>query len=108
MNFYHENNNVSASWFGLPIRINEKLKNNKNKIIKILESQGVETRPIISGNFLNQPCINLYNLKKKGETYLGSQEIENRGFFIGLPTKIISNEKLNFLVKNLFKIDKLA
>jgi|TARA_B110000211_G_C14032093_1_gene532638 CDP-6-deoxy-D-xylo-4-hexulose-3-dehydrase len=107
-NFIEPINNLKPSWFGLPILVNKKFIKVKSVFLKKLNQANIETRPIISGNFLNQPCINLYNLKKKGETYLGSQEIENRGFFIGLPTKIISNEKLNFLVKNLFKIDKLA
>ena len=37
-----------------------------------------------------------------------AQIIEDRGFFIGLPTRKISEKKLNFLVKNLFKIDKFV
>ena len=72
----------------------------------MLNKNNIETRPIISGNFLNQPCIKLYKLKKKGEKFHGSQEIENRGFFIGLPTEKISKNKLNYLIKNLFKIDE--
>ena len=70
-----------------------------------MNKEKIETRPIISGNFLNQPCIKLYKLKTKNEKFLGSQEIEDRGFFVGLPTKKISNEKLNYLIKNLLKID---
>ena len=42
------------------------------------------------------------------EIFKGSQEIDDRGFFIGLPTRKISEKKLNFLVKNLFKIDKFV
>jgi len=97
--------NLSPSWFGLPILVHKKFVKVKNKFLKILEKNNIESRPIISGNFLNQPCIKLYKLDKK-QKFKGSQEIENRGFFIGLPTKKISNEKLNFLIKNLMKIDK--
>ena len=98
MNFYHENNNVSASWFGLPIRINEKLKNNKNKIIKILESQGVETRPIISGNFTRQPAAKKYKLGIN-QNFSNTDTVYNSSFFIGLPTQIISSIKLKKLEK---------
>ena len=44
-----ENSNVKASWFGIPIIISKKL--NVKKITKYLEKMGIETRPIISGNF---------------------------------------------------------
>ena len=98
--------NLKPSWFGLPILIDKKfIKNIKKNFLNKLNKEKIETRPIISGNFLNQPCIKLYNLKTKNEKFLGSQEIEDRGFFVGLPTKKISNEKLNFLIKNLLKID---
>ena len=99
--------NLKPSWFGMPILVNKDLAKVKNKFLKKLNQNKIETRPIISGNFLNQPCVKLYNLKNKGETFFGSQEIEERGFFIGLPTRRISKEKLNFLVRNLFKIDEL-
>ena len=47
----------------------------------------------------------IFKKRTKNEKFLGSQEIEDRGFFVGLPTKKISKEKLNFLTRNLFKID---
>ena len=98
-------NNLKPSWFGLPILINKKFIKIKKIFLNKLNKEKIETRPIISGNFLNQPCIKLYKLKTKNEKFLGSQEIEDRGFFVGLPTKKISNEKLNYLIKNLLKID---
>ena len=92
--------NLSPSWFGLPILVHKKFVKVKNKFLKILEKNNIESRPIISGNFLNQPCIKLYKLDKK-QKFKGSQEIENRGFFIGLPTKKISNEKIKFSYQKL-------
>ena len=58
-----ENLNVNPSWFGIPILVSKKLS--KNKIVGKLEKFGVETRPIISGNFLKQPAIKKYNIKNK-------------------------------------------
>ena len=97
--------NLKPSWFGLPILVNKKFIKIKKIFLNKLNKEKIETRPIISGNFLNQPCIKLYKLRKKNEKFLSSQEIEDRGFFVGLPTKKISKEKLNFLTRNLFKID---
>ena len=72
-----------------------------------INQKGIETRMIISGNFMNHPGISLYNLNPKKETFKNAQEIEDRGFFIGLHTKPISEETLNFLEKNLLMIAKL-
>ena len=96
--------NLKPSWFGLPILINKKFLKNKNKFLKYLNKNGIETRPIISGNFLNQPCIKLYNINQNKKLFKNAQEVEDRGFFIGLHTNLIKKNKLNFLTKNLLKI----
>ena len=49
-------------WFALLLK--NQYKNKKNKIIKNLNKKGIETRPIISGNFLNQSASKLYNSEK--------------------------------------------
>ena len=103
--FLKENKFVNASWFGLPIIISKQL--DRKKIIKNLEINGVETRPIISGNFLKQPSVSLYKLDNKKYNLTGAEEIERRGFFIGIHTKKISNKELNYLEKKLLSIDKI-
>jgi len=80
---------------------------NKQKFIKYLNLSNIETRPIISGNFLNQPGAKLYKLDRNPKKFNISQEIEDRGFFIGLPTKPISKETLKYLSEKLLYIDNL-
>ncbi len=99
---------LNPSWFGLPILLKGRYVKIKRKFLRFLNKNNIETRPIISGNFLNQPSIKLYKLNKKNEKFKFSQEIENRGFFIGLPTKKIGSDKLNYLTDKLLKIDKLV
>jgi CDP-6-deoxy-D-xylo-4-hexulose-3-dehydrase len=99
--------NVKPSDFGLPILINKKYLAKKKKFFKFLQKKGIETRIIISGNFMNQPSIKLYNFNSRNENFPKAQEIENRGFFIGLHSKSITEGTLNYLEKNLLKIDKL-
>jgi CDP-6-deoxy-D-xylo-4-hexulose-3-dehydrase len=98
--FFEENKNLKASWFGLPLLLSPNLKKRKHKFLKYLNSYKIETRPIISGNFLNQPAAKLYkyNYKKMEKSFPVSQDIEERGFFIGLPTNKISDNQLNYLV----------
>ena len=73
-------------------------KINKKLFIKNIENKGIETRPIISGNFLKQPSIKKYKLKTKSKMK-NADYINNFGFFIGLPTKTVSTLTIKKLVK---------
>jgi len=96
---------IKPSWFGLPILIDKKFSKIKNKFLNHLSSCGIENRPIISGNFLNQPASKLYNFKYNKKDFKNSQSIEDRGFFIGLHTKKISKKEIDYLVKKLLQIN---
>ena len=87
--------------------ISEKYLSIKKQFFNFLKKKGIETRVIISGNFINQQSAKIYNLNPENEIFPKAQEIENRGFFIGLHSKSVSEETLNYLVKNLLQIDKL-
>ena len=95
---------MEPSWFGLPILINKKFLPKKTKFLKFLAKKGIETRPIISGNFLNQPVMKIYNLDKGKKNFIGAQEIEDKGFFIGIHVEKISRKQLKFLEENLLEI----
>ena len=98
----HEKNYVS--WFGLPIFINKKFKKIKKKFLEYLINNKIENRPIVSGNFLNQPSVKLYNIKTKGN-FKGAQLIEDMGFFIGLHTKKISSKTAKYIANKFLNID---
>ena len=98
---------IDPSWFGLPFLINKDLMVNKSKFLKYLTINGIENRPIISGNFLNQPAAKFYNFKFNPNDFINSNEIEKRGFFIGLHTKLINQKELRTLVNHLLKIGNL-
>lgn len=87
--FFESNKYLEPSWFSVPLLINKKYLKFKNVYLKRLEKNKIETRPIISGNFINQPATKLHKLKFNKNNFKISQEIEDRGFFIGLPTKKI-------------------
>jgi len=104
--FLKASNYVEPSWFGLPVLIDKKYVSIKKKFTTYLEKIGIENRPIISGNFLNQPCSKLYNLNPKNFKFKNAQEVESRGFFIGLHTQPISNQQLNLIEKAMFSVEK--
>jgi CDP-6-deoxy-D-xylo-4-hexulose-3-dehydrase len=96
LTFIEANKFVKPSWFGIPIII--KSKNKKKQLIKNLEAQGIETRPIISGNFLRQPAIKKYKLDK-GVKFKNADIVNEQGFFIGLHPKKLNELLLNKIVK---------
>tara|TARA_B100001093_G_C26842161_1_gene1021046 strand:- start:802 stop:1998 length:1197 start_codon:yes stop_codon:yes gene_type:complete len=105
--FIHSDKNINPSWFSLVLIINSQFVSKKKKFIEFLSKKNIETRPIISGNFMNQPATKLYKLNKKNEKFPNADKIEKFGFFIGLKTKKISRAELNFLVNNLLKINEI-
>ena len=53
----------SVAWFGIPFLLSSTQKKYKVKVMSKLNQKGIITRPIISGNFANQPSIKLYKIK---------------------------------------------
>jgi CDP-6-deoxy-D-xylo-4-hexulose-3-dehydrase len=105
--FFEPQKNLKPSWFGLPLLIKKKFIKKKGLFLEFLNKNKVETRPIISGNFANQPAIKLHKIKIDSKKLINAQEIENRGFFIGLPTKKLDNKNVELLSKLLLKIDSI-
>ncbi len=93
--------NVDCSWFGIPMLVSKNLKSKKTDIIAEIEKKGIETRPIISGNFINQPSIKLFKLNKKKIKLKNCQDVEDRGFFIGIDSSKAKLETLKFVAKSL-------
>ena len=98
---------IDPSWMGLPILLSSRFKNKKKKFMTILDKMGIETRPIISGNFANQPAAKLYNLCKKNEKFENSQKVQDLGFLIGLHTRKISKSNLKLIHDAFFMIDQI-
>ena len=106
-NFINIPHNIKPSWMGFPILLSKRFKNKKKKFINYLDSKGIETRPIISGNFLNHPAAKLYNLNKNNRKFQNTQEVQELGFLIGLHTKKINKNKLKLIHDSFFKIDSI-
>lgn len=78
----NKNNNARRhSWMQIPfISINKKI--NINKVKEIFENDGIETRPIISGNITKHPVFKKLNIKT-AKNLINSDVIHNSGFMIG-------------------------
>ena len=76
-----------SSWFGFGMVIDS----NRDQFAKYLTQRGIEVRPIVAGNFVNQPVVN--DLKYDVRCELATSEIiDKRGLFIGNDSKDISVE----------------
>ena len=104
--FVNFSKKIKPSWFGLPVLINENYKSVKHRFLNFITKCGIENRPIISGNFANQPSAFLYNLNPKKEKFKNAQIIEDLGFFIGLHTQELNLKDAQFIANTLLKISK--
>lgn len=98
---------VKPSFMVMPILLNKKFAYKKKLFIDKLENLGLETRPVISGSFANQPSTKLYKLNKNNEIFRGAQLVEDLGFVIGLHTKKIKKNTLKKINNALFSIDEI-
>ena len=91
-----------SSWFGFSIILKKNLENKRSFVINELEKNGIETRPIVSGNFLENPVIKFFdysifrNLKN-------TQKLDRNGFFIGNDHRDLSKQlkKVKEIIYNL-------
>jgi CDP-6-deoxy-D-xylo-4-hexulose-3-dehydrase len=72
----------SSSWFGFSIILRGALKGKRQEVIEFLRMNGVETRPIVAGNFTQNPVMNHLNYCDL-PALPNSEYLHKEGFFIG-------------------------
>jgi len=88
--------NSTPAWFALPFIINSKY--DKDNYLKYLEQNHISTRPIVTGKFARQPVFKDLKLNINPEIFTNAEIIHNQGFFIGLPSYFMTDEKIEKLV----------
>lgn len=83
MGLMHVAPDAGCSWFALPIMLTPECPFKKVDFLAYLETQGVETRPIVAGNIARQPVCQLYPELQEGNLP-GADAIHERGFYLGL------------------------
>ncbi len=104
---FGQSNNLSiqkevekSSWFGFSIILKNK-KISRNKLVSYLERNGVECRPIVSGNFTKfKKVLKHFDYRISGDLK-NSDYIDKMGFFVG--NHHFSIEKNISNLKNLFE-----
>jgi len=90
---------MDPAWFGIAMLLNAEYAPQLTEYMAFLTNNGVENRPIISGNFIRQPSIAKYCEGEKPEDYPGSETIHNRGFFIGVHQVFTEDAKVEKLAE---------
>jgi CDP-6-deoxy-D-xylo-4-hexulose-3-dehydrase len=87
----HDSEHTTSSWFGFAFK-----SKNRDKFIKKLAENNIETRPIVAGNFCNNPVIKYMNYRIEG-TLDVADDISDNGFFIGNNSEDLSKEIEHFI-----------
>ncbi len=96
---------VVPVWFGFVALLRRTHVKHRARFLEYLDAHGVENRPVVSGNFTRQPAIKLLGLKFNPRDFPGAEDINQRGFFAGLHTEKLSDEKIGQLVTILLGYD---
>ena len=71
-----------ASWFGFALLLQGRLIGKRDKIVHALREHGIETRPIVAGNFTRNKVIEYMDYSIP-EELVNADDIHFNGFFIG-------------------------
>lgn len=69
-------------WFGYPVTVRPSAPFTRQDLTRFLEERGIETRPIMAGNFRDQPAIRLF-AHRIGWSLPNADLIMRHSFFIG-------------------------
>lgn len=86
--------NANPSWFGFIITVRDDAPFSREDIVKHLDKNGVDTRPIFAGNIIRQPYFKNYRPKHRiAGQLINSDKIMNQTFWIGVYPGIKSRER---------------
>lgn len=84
-----------SSWFGFSLIIRPDSKLTRQELIKLLGSNGVECRPIVTGNFVKNEVMKYFNYEVHGSLD-NAEYLDANGLFVG-NQHLSLQEELNFL-----------
>jgi len=74
---------AAPSWLAIPLMVQTNAPFSRKVITAYLESEGVETRPIVAGNLARQPVAARFPEFQR-RVFTGADEVHRRGFYVGL------------------------
>jgi len=75
--------NVSTAWLAFPLLIKKGAPFSRMDLVKYLEKENIQTRPIFTGNILKHPGFKKIDHRENKGGYPVTNEVMERGFIIG-------------------------
>lgn len=75
--------NRKYSWFAYPILLRKNTEFTKKDLVDFLEKNGVETRQVMSGDYLKQPVARMFQHRVVGKL-VNTKYVDKYGFLIGV------------------------
>jgi CDP-6-deoxy-D-xylo-4-hexulose-3-dehydrase len=73
----------SSSWFGFSLILNENAPYSRSELVKLLIENGIECRPIVTGNFLkNKEVLEYFDYEIAGSLE-AAEYLDEHGLFVG-------------------------
>ena len=72
-----------SSWFGFSLVLNENSPYSRSELVKLLSENGIECRPIVTGNFLKNSQVLEYFDYEIGSSMEAAEYIDQHGLFVG-------------------------
>ncbi len=82
-----------SSWFGFSFVIKKGSDVKRKNLVALLKNNGVECRPIVTGNFAKNPVIKYFDYEISGSLD-NAEHIDENGFFVGNHHVDIQNKLL--------------
>jgi CDP-6-deoxy-D-xylo-4-hexulose-3-dehydrase len=97
--------NSDPCWFGFLLTCKEGL--NREKVVRYVESKGVQTRMLFAGNIIKHPCFDEMRKTNTGFRVIGSLENTNRAmndtFWVGVYPGM-TNDMLDYIAEALTEV----
>jgi len=77
-----DTNGSRSVWFGYPITVRPEAPFSRDELVRFLEDRSIATRPIMAGNFRDQPAIGLFPHRIAGGLER-AEHVMRQSFFIG-------------------------
>ena len=83
---------VETSWLAFPLTIRDDAKFSRLEIVKYLESNGIQTRPVFTGNILRQPAFKNIKHKNIEQKFNVTENIMRNSFLVGCNHGLSDNQ----------------
>lgn len=89
--FYIQKNTDNSSWFGFSLIIKPESALTRADVVKKLEENGIDCRPIVTGDFTKNEVLRFFDYEIFGEMK-NAQYLDKNGFFVGNHQILLTEE----------------